>query len=95
MARRPTEVLSLGEREEGQGVDRAPWSSDELASRKCGGCRRLRWQDTGSLVEGCLRPAGALQARQRQEGGKEAQVMVRVSDGDTPTEERRRAAQTG
>lgn len=60
MARRPTEVLSLGEREEGQGVDRAPWSSDELASRKCGGCRRLRWQDTGSLVEGCLRPAGAL-----------------------------------
>lgn len=68
MARRPTEVLSLGEREEGQGVDRAPWSSDELASRKCGGCRRLRWQDTGSLVEGCLRPAGALHGTAKARG---------------------------
>lgn len=70
-AEKPTKVLSLREREEGRGVDRASGPADELADRKCGRCGRGRWQDTGSVVEGCLcrLPGpfrGTIEARRRE-----------------------------
>lgn len=60
-----------------------PWSSDELADRKCGDVRGGRWQDAGSLVEGvCALSATAPHGRwQRQEGRLAAQVTARIRGG--------------